>query len=144
MVTTVGSISADGTNNGQQCTLADPALVDRPPPTDVNLATSDALCTFESFGDDVVGDLPTTLSLYGTGAETVGQVIITAGDLEPVTIPFMLTGPAASVTASANRLIIGGYADSATKTSTITVKVLDARGNAVVSTAIRHGEVTDD
>ena len=128
VVTTVGSISADGTNT---CTRVTPAVF-KTQTVDDNLATSDALCTFVSFGDGV--DEPTTLSLYGTGAETAGKVIITAGDLEPVTISFMLTGPVATVAALPNRLIIGGYADSVTPMSTIIVKARDASDNVVVST----------
>ncbi len=124
VVTTVGSINS--VNNS--CTLDDPDGTVTP--LDVS---SDATCSFMSLGETTTGDA-TTLSLYGTGAETVGQVIINAGNLETVTIPFVLTGPAASVTASADRSIIGGYSDSVTKTSTITVKVLDANGNVVAGT----------
>ena len=42
-----------------------------------------------------------------------------------MTIPFVLTGAVASVTASADRSIIGGYAGSTKMESKITVEALD-------------------
>ena len=127
VVTTVGSINSEV--NSSRCVRDDPDT-GTPAITALN-AGSDAVCQFTSFGDDTV---ETTLSLYGTGAETVGQVIINAPDLpnlETLTIPFVLTGAPDSVTASVDHKIIGGYAGSTQLSSEITVKVLDANGNDV-------------
>ena len=134
VVTTVGSInstleSINGAPESRRCVLDDPAAVD--PVVTALTAGSGAVCHFTSFGD---GAGPTTLSLYGTGAETAGQVIINAPalpKLETLTIPFVLTGAPDSVTATVDRKIIGGYADSTQMKSKITVKVLDANGNVV-------------
>ena len=121
VITTVGRVSST-TADPDTCTttvIAADAAVD---------GGSSAICSFASRAD--IGDEPgVTLTFQGTGAPAVGEVIVSSPGLDTVIIPFMLTGPAASVTASADRELISSPAAMAA--ANITVTVQDSNGNGV-------------